>query len=420
MKKSFSQLSAVALVGILASAGTAYAQGEDYFVRDKYQAVTERSQPEYDPIRLQANGFEISPEVAFRTGFTDNLFATNTNEIDDIFVGIIPSINFNSTWSRHSLSFGGTVDHIEYNDVDSESRTNINLRANAGLDVSSQFNIFGGVIFDDLTEPRSNIASLQNALEPVEYTRTGAELGASYEAGRLRVNGGVGFVTADFDDVELDSGLIQDQDFRDSDDVFTNLRVAFAVERDWAVFAELNHNETSFDQPNVFNTTIRDFTDTSLRGGVNFELQSLIRGDIGIGYFQSEFDEPTFSDVDGLSVDANLQWFVTQLTTINFAAGREIIDPGLVQTSGAVRTNASVRADHELRRNILVSGEVRYTQFEFENFARSDDRWNFRASTTWKVNRNLWVDGSYELTDQTSDVQDFSENRFLVGLRIFP
>ena len=60
------------------------------------------------------------------------------------------------------------------------------------------------------------------------------------------------------------------------------------------------------------------------------------------------------------------------------------------------------------------------TQFEFENFARSDDRWNFRASTTWKVNRNLWVDGSYELTDQTSDVQDFSENRFLVGLRIFP
>lgn len=421
MKHSYSIVSALALVGVLGVTSTASAQGsEDFFVRNKYQAVTARAQPEYDPIRIQSGAFEISPEVAFRTGFTDNLFASGTNEVDDIFVGVVPSINFNSTWSRNSLSFGGTIDHIEYNDVDSESRTNLMLRSSGGLDVTSDFNLYANVLFDDMVEPRSNIASLQNASEPVEFTRAGGEVGASYQAGRIRVNGGVAFSTADYDDVELDNGLIQDQDFRDNDTVRTNLRAAYAVQRDWAIFAEVNHSETEYDPPGVFSSVVRDFSDTSVRVGLDFELQALLRGDIGIGAFQSEFDEPTFSDVEGVSVDATMQWFVTQLTTMSFGAGRQTIDPGLVQTSGAVRTNVSARADHELRRNIIVSGEARFTNFEFENIDRSDDRWSLRAAATWKMNRNLWIDGSYQLTDQTSNVQDFTENRLLFGLRIFP
>lgn len=420
MKHSFSAAGAFALIGVLATSGPAHAQGEDFFVRDKYQAVTARSQSEYDPIRIRSGGFEISPEVRFNAGFTDNLFATDQNQVDDFFVGIIPSIDFNSTWSRHALGFGGRIDHIEYGDVDSESRTNLMLNANGGLDVTSEFTLFGNFLFDDLTEPRSNVSSVQNASEPVEYTRAGGEVGANYQAGRLRVNAGVGLVSTDYDDVELDTGLIQDQDFRDNDTLSAKLRVAYAVQRDWAVFTEVNRREAEYDPPSVFSSITRDFTDTSVRAGLDFELQALIRGDVGIGYFQSEFDEPTFPDVDGLSVDANMQWFITQLTTLNFSAGRSIFDPGLVQTSGAVRTNVSARADHELRRNILVSGEVAFTNFEFENFARSDDRWSLRTSATWKVNRNLWLDGSYRLTDQSSTVQDFTENRLLFGLRIFP
>ena len=108
------------------------------------------------------------------------------------------------------------------------------------------------------------------------------------------------------------------------------------------------------------------------------------------------------------------------MTTVSFGAGREVIDPGLIQTAAAIRTSGSVRADHELRRNLLVSGEARYTEFEFENINRADDRWDLRAGATWKVNRNVWVNGSYQLTDQSSNVQDFTDNRLLIGLRIFP
>ena len=416
-------ITASALFALCASVATpiASAQGdEDFFVRNKYEAVTDRSQPEFDPRPIDIGGFEARPELGFSAGFTSNLFALSENEIDDTFVGFRPQVSLDSKWGRHALGFAAIVDHLEYSDVASESRTNLRLQSNARVDASSAVSLFGGLRFDDLTEPRSNIASVQGADEPVEYTRIGGEAGFRYESGRLRVRGAVGIETSDYDDIELSNGLIQDQDFRDRDVTTFNSRVSYAVERDWAFFAEAIHSESDYDSPNIFNAFNRDYSSSIVRVGTDFELTSLLRGDIGVGYLSNEYDDPLFVDVDGVSVDGSVQWFVSQLTTVGAAARRSVIDPGLVTTSAAVDTGVSVRADHELRRNVIINGVVRFTNFDFENIDRNDDRYSIGAGATWKLNPNIWIDGSYEYTDQSSNVQDFSENRILFGFRIFP
>ena len=401
--------------------GTVAAQGdEDFFIRDKYEAVTERAQPEFDPLPVRVGAFEARPQVGFSAGFTDNLFATTANETDDSFVGIAPSVDLDSTWSRHALGINATLDHLEYSDISSESRTNFGFGADGRIDASNAVALFGSFRVDDLTEPRSNIASLQNAAEPVEFSRIGGEAGVRYESGRIQLRGAIGLETFDFDDIELDGGLIQDQDFRDRDETTISGRFAYAIERDWALFAEAVRTENDYDPPNIFNAFNRDSQGTALRVGSDFELASLLRGDIGVGYQQYEYDDPAFEDVDGVSVVGNLQWFVTQLTTISGNAQRNVIDPGLVLSNAAIETTASARADHELRRNVILSGEARFTNFDFENIDRDDDRFTARVGATWKINPNLWLDGSYELTDQSSNVQDFTENRVLFGLRIFP
>jgi len=401
-------------------AGTVVAQEEDYFVRDKYEAVTERSQPEFDPLSVRVGVFEARPVVAFSAGATDNLFASTTNEIDDTFVGIAPKIELTSNWSRHSLAFDAVIDHLEYTDISPESRTNFGAGARGRLDASQTVSLFGSLNVEDLTEPRSNIASLQDATEPVEFSRVGGEAGMEYEAGRIKLRGRLGYESLDYDDIELSSGLIQDQDFRDRDNTTVAGRVSYAVERDWALFVEAIYGQSDYDAPNVFNAFNRDSETTTLRFGTDFELASLLRGDIGVGYEQREFDDPSFSEVSGVSVAGNLQWFVTQLTTISAGAQRNVIDPGLVLSNAAVETTVSGRVDHEFMRNVILSGEARFTNFDFENVDRNDDRITAKVGATWKINRNIWLDSSYELTDQSSNVQDFSENRVLLGLRIFP
>lgn len=421
MKQALLKLSSLVTMSIaIGATGVSAQSDEDFFVRDRYEAVTDRQQPEFDPLPIRSGGFEIQPSVDFSAGYTSNLFASENNEIDDSFLGFTPSVDVASTWSRNALGLRGRIDHVEYGDTSSESRTNLDLTADGRLDVSEQVNIFGAVEVADLVEPRSNIASLQDASEPVDFTRVGGELGAQYQAGRVRLRGAIGIESFDYDDVELENDLIQDQDFRDRDSTSVLARAAYAAQRDWAVFAELEYEESDYDAPGIFNALNRDFATTSLRIGTDFELQTLLRGEIGIGAFQSEYDDPSFEDVDGLSVDGSVQWFVSQLSTVSAGLGRGVIDPGLIQTNAAVQTNANARIDHELKRNVIVSGEARFTNFAFENIDRDDDRWNVRAAVVWKINPNIWVDSSYELTDQSSNVQSFTENRILFGLRIFP
>ncbi|MEM6555639.1 MAG: outer membrane beta-barrel protein, partial [Pseudomonadota bacterium] len=153
----------IALSFALGTGTVAAQEDEDFFIRDKYEAVTERAQPEFDPLPVRVGAFEARPQAGFSAGFTDNLFATTTNETDDTFVGFAPSVELDSTWSRHALGFNLDLDHLEYTDVSSESRTNLGLGAEGRLDASTAVALFGSVRFDDLTEPRSNIASLQNA-----------------------------------------------------------------------------------------------------------------------------------------------------------------------------------------------------------------------------------------------------------------
>ena len=421
MKTFTLKLSALTALGIVLGTVSATAQeDEDFFIRNKYQAVTDRAQPEFDPLPIRLGSFQAVSEVDFSLGTTSNLFATSEDEIDDVFLRFAPQFNLDSDWGRHALGVFGSVDHLEYTDTTSESRTNIRVGADGRLDVSSAFALFGALQAEDLVEPRSNISSLQNAEEPIEYSRLGGEVGARYESGRIRIRGALGLQSSDYDDVELTNGLIQDQDFRDRDELSATVRVAYAVERDWALFAEATRDESDYDAPNIFNAINRDSEGTILRVGSDFELSSLLRGDIGIGYQQYEYDDPTLTDVDGLAIAGNLQWFVTQLTTISSEAERRVIDPGIVTTNAAVQTSLNARVDHELLRNILLTGEARFTNFDFENINRDDDRYNFRVGASWKLNRNIWVDGSYQLTDQSSNVQDFTDNRFLVGIRIFP
>ncbi len=410
----------IALSVALGASGALAQDDEDFFVRDKYQAVTDRPQPEYDPRAVRVGTFEAQPEIRFSSGITDNLFATSTNETDDTFVGFSPSLDLRSTWARHALAFDATLDHLEYSDVSSESRTNFGVGANGRLDASASLSLVGALQLRDLTEPRSNIASVQNAAEPVEFTSTGGEAGFDYQSGRVKLRGRLAYQSFDFDDIELNGGLIQDQDFRDHDETIVSGRASFAVERDWALFIEAIHAQYDYDPPSIFNAFNRDYQSSIVRVGADFELTSLLRGDIGAGYQLTEYDDPFFENVEGVSVAGNLQWFVTQLTTVTAGVSRDVIDPGLVLSNAAVESSILLRADHELRRNFILTGETRFTNFDFESIARDDDRFSAKFGATWKINPNMWLDGSYELTDQSSNVQDFTENRVLVGLRIFP
>ncbi|MEQ9314349.1 MAG: outer membrane beta-barrel protein, partial [Henriciella sp.] len=352
------------------TATSAYAQ-DSFFERNRYTAVTERAQPEYDPVPLRAGAFDVQPQLGIDAGYRDNIFATENNTESDVFVQATPALTAQSTWSRHSLRGRLEAASVAYAENDTENYTDVRGNVEGRIDMGVGTEVTGSLLAESLNEPRTAAARIANAEEPVQYDRTGAGIGVSHEAGRLRLEGNYTYQQYDYDDVGLIGGGTQDQDFRDYDEQQLSARASWAVERDWAVFVQAAHVDRSYDQVAV-GAPNRDATGVIVRTGVDFELPNLIRGEIGVGYQSFDFDDQAIEDIDGLSIDANAEWFVTELTTISASAERTVIDSGIINSPGTVVTRVTAGVDHEIRRNIILGGEVGFENRDYEEINRSD------------------------------------------------
>ncbi|MEM6625328.1 MAG: outer membrane beta-barrel protein [Pseudomonadota bacterium] len=414
-------VAAITISPLCASAAIAQ---EDFFTRDRYVAVKDRQQPEFDPVEGRVGSFRFQPELALSGNYISNVFATEDNEVDDFALGLAPRVSFQSDWSRHEVGGVVSVDHREYIDVDSETRTNYRASANSRIDVTRKFDVGLNARYEDLAEPRSAAEATQGSVEPVDYEITGLGASANYETGRVRISGELTASEADYDDVRLVSGVLADQDFRDREELDGRLRFAYAPARDWAVFTQFvgrDSDGTTTFGPGGVN---RDFETTAYQVGVDFELASLLRGDVAVGFENAEFADPGAADEEGLSIDGQVEWFATQLTTVAARAYRRTEAGGLVDSAGRTVGAFEVGVDYELRRNIILSADANFANFDFLQTDREDDRMILSASAAYKLNKNAHVEVGYQLIDQNSSGlaadADFTDNSVFLGIRLYP
>lgn len=107
----------------------------------------------------------------------------------------------------------------------------------------------------------------------------------------------------------------------------------------------------------------------------------------------------------GLSVNGSLEYYFTQLTTLS-------------GSSGAMTTRMGVGVDHELLRNVILRGDLNYTQADYRGIERTDDIVSASFGAIYKLNRNLYTQAAYTYETRSSDAagSDFSDN--LVMLRV--
>ena len=151
-----------------------------------------------------------------------------------------------------------------------------------------------------------------------------------------------------------------------------------------------------------------------------------MRGDIAVGYLNEDKDDDYFTDVDGLSVDGRMQWFPSRLTTVSFDAGRRVVDVGSYESPTAISTRFGARVDHELYRNIILSGYGGVTNFEYQEIDQEDDTLDFGVSGIYKMNKRVHLEAFLRrLSRDTSgsaaaSSRDYDVNMVGVELRLHP
>lgn len=370
----------------------AVAQTDNYYSRDKYEAVRDRVQPEFDPEPVRLGAFVVRSMAEASLTANDNVFAAPNNEQSDTLARIGVDVSATTDWSVHAVGFDATAYRNEYLDLSDESTNELTARLRGRLDATRELSFNGAVFAEDRAEPRTEFVNAFGVDRPIEYTRTGFTLGADYQNDRIRWNNSVGWTDENFKDGRAQgSGVVIDQDYRDRSIVEARSRLSYAVSPNLAVFTQGTYGSSEYDQTQDFGgiQRSRDSTGYSVSAGVDFELTALVRGDIAVGYLKEDKDDDFFEDVSGLSLDANMQWFPTRLTTFNFYAGRRVIDVGAFDSPSALETRFGASVDHELLRNVILSGYAGVANYEFEDTGREDENLEFGAVATYKMNKRV-------------------------------
>jgi hypothetical protein len=459
MKFGFSVLALnVALAGAIAPQAMAQSSRDNPFFRHRFIAVTERPQPDFDQVPLHAGAFLINSQLGLGATYDDNIFATRNKEGDTI-LSVRPQVDVTTNWSSNALNAGFMVDDRHFLDNDTENTTAYSGYLGGRLDVTRAFSINGQLNGGRFFENRYAPSSVNAQAKPVHFEQVGGVVSANYEFNRFQIQGTIDVTDQDFADAfsigsTTTPSFIIDEDFRDNTTTNYGGRVSYAISPDIAVFVQAKHGVVEYDSAKSRNST-RNFYQV----GANFELAAPFRGDIAAGYMETKqkggLDTTVTpaamvpkSSFDGLALDGRLQWFPTQITTLTLTGKRSVFDPGLqpvanpaaatdptapaflYNSSVAFDTSVGLRVDHELRRNILLFGELSYEQQDFKGLDREDDITVFSTGVGYKLNRRAHLEFAYTLRDQDSSLgsnalvplygPNFNENIVSATLRLFP
>lgn len=413
------RLASLAMGMLVASTYGAYAQEADTELQDvRGQSVTERARPGYDAAGIRAGGFMVYPSVSLTGSYDDNIYATPTNETDDFITTLAANLAVNSTWSRHALNLNARVSQDFYADNSDEDRLNWQLGGDGRVDVTSQTALTGSLAYAQLHEDRGDPSSPAAADEPIEYNLFTGSAAISQDFARMTATLGGEYRNYDYDDGTTTAGANIDQDFRDRDEYIERLRLAYNLSPDTNVYVEGQMDQREYDQQPPAVAFTRDSEGWQVVVGSEFRLTNLAQGGAYIGYQEREYDAAGFADTDGIAYGANVDWFVTPLTTVTFRADQSVEETTVGGASGYDRQIFGIDVDHELMRNVILSGGASYGNNDFNQSVREDDLIGAHAGISYLLNRNFDIGLRYTFEDRDSNIAAADYTRNVVGLTL--
>lgn len=381
------------------------------------QARAERDP--YAPIGFPVGGFRLFPKVTVAETYTDNVFATPNNEVDDFITTIAPSLSLESDFNNHALYLRGGALIGRYWDKDDENFEDYDIGAGGRLDVTRAFQLTGDALYKTGHEERGD-PNDQSGLEPTETQTSNLQLGAKYKPSLISLQGMAGLTHRTFDDVKTAAGANVNNSDRDRNEYLVGTRVGYEFLPSYEVFVDGSYNKRDYDDALDDSGFNRDSDGYRFGAGLGIALTNLLIGDVSAGYLAQNYDDTRLKDVTGYDADVGLTWLPTQLTTVRLEIGRTVNETTSANAAGFLTTRYAVIVSHELLRNVVLGASAAYSLDDYSGVAREDDTIALGLSAVYKITRMYSVGAKYDFRDRDSDVasEAFTENMMQVSLTV--
>lgn len=386
------------------------------FKRGENVGVLERPRPGYEALGIRAGGFIVYPSLTLRAEYDDNLFARPEAESDTI-ITTTPSLEVRSDWGRHAVTLSADANLKRHDRFKSEDTDTWSVVGQGRLDVSRDTTLGARASFADRVEPRTTASSAVESVEPIQYQVQSANLIATHQFSRVKLVGRAELARYDYQDGRDLAGGVIDEDYRDHSEIDVRAKAAYAHSPSTAFFAELGAQQMNYERSAGPN---RDSDGITALAGVDLEITRLITGEFSVGYLHQSFNDPAYEDISNPHYRMRIDWYPTPLITVGLTATQRVSDSSLAEAPAFLARTVEVKADYELLRNLIISGQIHGADEDYRGIDRRDRRYGASLSANYLVNRTVGVSMRYKFeTLNSSGVsrgRDFDDQSISLAL----
>ena len=379
--------------------------------------VMERPRPELDALGIHLGGFQLYPALGLSESYRDNIFATESGKEADGVTEILPALKLQSNWSRHSLTLFSDARIGRYIDHPKEDFEDYTAGASGRLDIVDRSFATAQGSYNQRHEDRSSPDDVRG-VEPTRFTDTNFGIGGTMALNRVILGLDGIFDRYIFENARNAAGATLNNQDRNRDQSRIIARAGYEIAPLRTVFVRGGYDRRSYETERDDNGFARSSNGYEVEVGADYDLTGITFIEAYVGYRHQTYDDVRLSDASGVGAGAKLIWNVTKLTTLTGGVEREVEETTLVGASSYFATRFTVRADHELLRNLVIHANALYGNDDYEGIARTDTHLQAGFGAIYQLNRNFGLSGDYGFRARSSNIAgaDFDEN--IVTLRL--
>lgn len=372
----------------------------------------------FDPVGIKVGSFVLFPEAELSTSWYSNVFrAPDANS--DWALDVLPSLRLVSNWQTHALELRANGDLSYFSEFDSENDKGYLVEARGRIDIAKRTNVQALVSHERSQESRSALDASSAGTRANQTTERG-ELALNHRFNRLslQLRGSVG--DYQFGEVE-NLGVTTSNSDRDYTATEQTVRAAWEFKPTLSAFTEVAVNQRNYDRAAQTDLINRSSDGERYRAGLSFgNTGKILRGEVAVGYGIQRPDDSRLRAIDGLIVDANATWRVTEATSLLFNARTDVSETTTANVGGSFYHFYSLEARHAFMRYLIGSAGLSYATQDSRDGVIDEREIRATLGLEYFINRELTVFGKYAHTnlDAVGAASDYSADEVHVGMKI--
>ena len=387
--------------------------------------------PAYAPIGYQIGTFTVLPSFAQSVGYDSNPDQTSRQfEKGSAALRTEAGVDFQSNWSASALQGSLRGAYLETPQNEAASRPaadgTVRLRIDANRDL--RIDAEGRFLVDTQRTSSPNLQVAAGNLQVAAATSRpllavyGGSLGATETFNRLSVTLRGSVDRSEFDNARLSDGTIINQADRNLNQYSVQLRTAYEVSPDLSPFVDLLGDTRVYDVRRDTTGVRRDSDGIAFAVGASFGLARTLTGEVSAGMQHRTYVDPSLRDINAPLVNAALVWSASPLTTVRLTAASGVTETTIPGSSGILTDVGTLEVQHDLLRNLSLVVGGSFLRNVYQGSPIRENGYSATARLDYHMTRWLTLRGTYIYQQINSTVlgSSFSENTFLLGMRVNP